>query len=88
MTNIWRSIELLGRLLNQRCLHSNRRRDDYSDVPIVMMIDGAHRKYALTDEEGRLAMRQFLHRLWKLQAGFPNTFRMFDARSSQALRRP
>lgn len=75
--NIWWSVILLRLRFDQHRLNSNRSRNRYSNVSIVVMIDGAHREHSLADEECWFAMRQLLHRLGQRGTNASHAFYLF-----------
>ena len=54
--NIGRPVKFIWARFDQGRLNANGGWDHYGNVPIVVMIDGAHSKDLLTNEEGGFAV--------------------------------
>ena len=75
--NIRRSIKLLRIGFDQCCLNADSCGYRHCDVPVVMMIDRAHRKHSFLHEERRLAVRELFPRFRQREAEAANPFDMF-----------
>src|SRR5258708_1731763 len=60
--NVWWPVKLFRAGCDQHRLDTNSRRAGYSDVPIVVMINGTHREHFLANEEGRFTVRELFPR--------------------------
>ena len=77
--NVGRPVKFFRRRFDQRLLDTNRRRDHNRDVPVLVMIVGAHGEDFFADEESRLAMRKFLGGFRQRAANATDSLQMFFA---------
>src|SRR6266480_138300 len=77
--NIGGSVKLLWAGFDQGGLYSDRRGQQYSNMPIVVMIVGTHCKDFFADEEGWFAMRKFFHRFGQGHTNSPDACQIFFA---------
>ena len=76
--NIRRPVELFRASFDQHFLDTNGRRYRHRDMPVVVMVNGAHGKH-LFDKEGWFAMREFFRSARQRETNPPNSLDMFCA---------
>lgn len=63
-TNIRRPVKLVRTRFDERRLNTDGGWYHYGDVSIAVMVNGAHGKDFLTNEEGWFPVGELFHRLW------------------------
>ena len=77
-TNVRRPVKLLRSAFDQHLLDSDCGRYRDRNVPIVVMVNGAHGKHLL-DKERRFAMRKFFRSARQRETDPPDSLDMFLA---------